>query len=426
LSNYLEDYTAVFANSSIRCLNLSNNCIVGQSGRKLKGLTALVRKFLAPKGEAFVCRLNSLYSPAIQTIADCLGIRSKMTYLDVSDNFAGLDPYGNPNDMGVGILAQQLSQSLYMRVLKIARNNLSDEEIILICDAIGAMPQFQVLDISGNFCHDRGCEALKRALVNHSVYDEPQQGLVDINISHNPIGPEGLAEICEGIRRTETLKRLDLSHCGIDGSVAPLLNRAVEVNCTIVQLLLDGNPMTDLMAARVHAEVEAQVHIVRLKTDESAPETFDAGQLTMAVSLSFENQNSKLEVCCFGLYCHVCNILIIMQVFAATARKLRFLPSDILSRLHSNPSFNEVRCTCNPEGSFGADKTDVTIQTSFFLYNNSLRARCRSRCIFSNHRPVKRCWARYVYSVARVYLRTHHTLIAVKQRLHGHDPHWSV
>ena len=124
-------------------------------------------------GHAFQCRLSNLNSQCFRTISACLGPFSSLTYLDLSDNMGGLDPSGQRNGEGVAAIAMNLSHSLHMRVLKLARNFLVDEDISAIAAALHNMPQFQDLDLSGNLCHCSGAKSLNLAFISHSVLAQP-------------------------------------------------------------------------------------------------------------------------------------------------------------------------------------------------------------------------------------------------------------
>lgn len=124
-------------------------------------------------GKAFQCRLSNLNSQCFKTISACLGPFSSMTYLDLSDNQGGLDPSGQRNGEGIAAIAQNLGHSLHMRVLKLARNFLVDEDISCIAHVLHNMPRFQDLDLSGNLCHSSGAKSLNLAFISHSVLTEP-------------------------------------------------------------------------------------------------------------------------------------------------------------------------------------------------------------------------------------------------------------
>jgi len=114
LTNYVIDFTEMLLQTNITHVDLSQNSIVGFAPyRQLKGLVTLMRKYFIGKGKALACRSSGLNSQAIRTIADGLGSYSTMTYLDINDNYAGLDPSGNHNSEGIETLSILLSQNLH-------------------------------------------------------------------------------------------------------------------------------------------------------------------------------------------------------------------------------------------------------------------------------------------------------------------------
>lgn len=54
--NYLAKLADILADSTITKLDLSKNCVIGQSGLQHSGLGLLVRKYLARQGRGFICR----------------------------------------------------------------------------------------------------------------------------------------------------------------------------------------------------------------------------------------------------------------------------------------------------------------------------------------------------------------------------------
>ncbi len=124
-------------------------------------------------GEAFICRFSRLNSQCFQTISTCLGPFSNMTFLDLSDNIGGLDPRNQRNSEGIKAITLCLGHSLHMRVLKLARNFLRDEDVVCIAEVLHNMPQFQDLDLAGNYCRQGGAKALKLAIISHSVLTDP-------------------------------------------------------------------------------------------------------------------------------------------------------------------------------------------------------------------------------------------------------------
>jgi hypothetical protein len=145
---------------------------LGSANRELKGLRTLMSDFMV-HGKAFICKFSRLNSQCLQVVSTCLGPYSNMTYLDLSDNLGGLDPRGQKTSEGVQAIALCMGHSLHMRVLKLARNFLRDDHITCIADVLHNMPQFQDLDLSGNYCHQTGAKALKLAIISHSVLSDP-------------------------------------------------------------------------------------------------------------------------------------------------------------------------------------------------------------------------------------------------------------
>jgi hypothetical protein len=167
--NYQEILTIALKSSKITYLDLSDNNITGNTGRELFGLTYMMKNFMV-NGKAFKCRLNKINSQGVWAVSNCLGAFSSLTFLDMSCNFAGLDPLGRQNSEGIAALAMALKVSLHMRVLKIAENHLVDDDFVHIGDALSYMPQFQDLDVACNQCRTNGARALKLAIISHSIF----------------------------------------------------------------------------------------------------------------------------------------------------------------------------------------------------------------------------------------------------------------
>lgn len=169
LRDYLLDLSAMLVTSSITEIDISDNNVIGNMGRQLSGLAALCRQFLLIKGTSFTCRSNELNSNSLLFVSECLGSFSSLTYLDLSDNFAIRDSSGTVNREGIRELSSRLSQTMKLKTLILARNGLCDDSITYIFDAVAAMPQIQTVDVSGNYCHEMGAEAVKRAILSHSL-----------------------------------------------------------------------------------------------------------------------------------------------------------------------------------------------------------------------------------------------------------------
>jgi len=106
--------------------------------------------------------------------------------------------------------------------------------------------------------------------------------LKDLNISSNPLGPEGVEHISEAISKSETITTLDLSDCRIDKKTNILLQSALVSNTHLTKLVLSSNTMTPLMEAKTQAEIEANKLLNLLSKNVHA---VDANDLSSAVRI---------------------------------------------------------------------------------------------------------------------------------------------
>lgn len=172
IKNYEREMAEILRLTTISHIDLSDNNITGHSSRELNGLTYFCSRYMA-RNKAFQCRSSNLSSQGVFAITHCLGVYSTLTYLDISDNLAGVDPRGEINKEGIAALASAIAKTMSLQYLRIARNRLYDEHVQLLGDAIQIMPQFLDLDIAGNMCKMYGCRALKLALASHGVQNHP-------------------------------------------------------------------------------------------------------------------------------------------------------------------------------------------------------------------------------------------------------------
>lgn len=306
LKTYELELIKILSGTKVTHLDISDNNVTGHTGRELAGCTEIM-KFMS-KRKALKCKLSKLSSQGFHAISNCLGRYSSLTFLDISHNCGGLDPGGTPTTDGVSVLAQCLSQSLHVRVLKVAHNFLSDECIVLIAEAIHNMPQFQDLDVAGNSCRTNGARALKKAIVSHNLFEDKNFGLRHIDISNNPLGDSGAAELAFGIKNTHTVQSLQLRFCDVAEDGMAAIREGLSCNCSIRHIDLEGNVLaSQSLQKKAYAEVQAVNHIFELKTD---PMAVNAGAL------------SRYE-------------------YLALAKKLHYLSPAELIALHSNESFNE-------------------------------------------------------------------------------------
>lgn len=305
--DYLTAFTKALIPSNVTRLDISDNYMVGVNGRLYSGFRYLMTKFIHPQGIVLKARKSFLHSYCCQIISEGIGTGSLLEELDICDNRIGRDPMGHPASDGIATLCTQLMNTQNMRVLRVARNDIQDDDVATISAAVAVMPSMQILDLSGNHCGFFGARALKFMLMSHGTLDTSQkQGLTELHLSDNPLCSEGTLEICEALRSTYTLSWLALAACQINRETMTALQQALALNSSVVRLDNGGNLVNAYIESTPQAEVEAMRVIHTL---QKAPLKVDAARLNSAV-------------------------------YSAVAKKLRFMTAAQLTALHDNPSFN--------------------------------------------------------------------------------------
>lgn len=169
LRDYLVDLNEILLSSTVTEVDISDNVVIGFSGQQMSGLAALCRQFLLKKGTSFTCRLNRLHSSSLLFISESLGCFSSLVYLDLSDNYICRDSSGSINLQGIRELSSRISQTMKLKTLNLARNELCDDSFVYIFEAVATMLHIQTVDVSGNCCHEMGTEAVKSAIISHSL-----------------------------------------------------------------------------------------------------------------------------------------------------------------------------------------------------------------------------------------------------------------
>lgn len=310
LGSYVIQLTDIISKTRLSHIDLSDNDICGGKGKMLKGIGYMGLHYISTNCRAFTAKSSNLYGPGYVALCSSgLGITSSLTYLDLSYNYGGLSPFGTTSSDGMMALAGQLSRTLFLRILRISHNHFNDDDMCILGDAINALPRLQLLDISGNYCHSVGCKGISYAVNCHSTLETwNREGLVDLDMSHNPLGYQGIVYLCAAIERSSTLLYLRLRDCMLDNESMKELQIALCTNYNIIYLDISDNLISAIQQAYVDSEVIANRYLVMLKDDH----------------LSID-----------------CNLLTAVN-YTALAKKLRFLSSEVLLRVHQNATFTET------------------------------------------------------------------------------------
>eukprot|EP01036_Dinobryon_divergens_P023530 gene23529-31883_t len=219
-----------------------------------------------------------------------------------------MDPRKVANSEGIECICNLLAQSLNMKVLKLARNYLSDQDISMIFAAVESMPRMQLVDVSGNLCTLRqGADSLIQAISSHSVFDnKSDMGMKVIDISNNFLLDGKAAALAHIISRTASLTKVNFSQCSLSDKAISSLASGLLDNFSIIDFNIFANPeVTRKTGTLFQAEVEANILLSTITND---PLAVNCNELSNAV-------------------------------YIALQKKLRFLSKETLMALYSNDSF---------------------------------------------------------------------------------------
>lgn len=169
LRDYLKDLSGILMNSNVNEIDISNNNIIGHTCNQLKGIAILSRSYIFKKCTSLTCCSNNLNSNSLLFLSEGLGIFSPMTYLDLSYNNCDIDNNGLLNIQGIYELSNQISQTKRLKTLNLSYNNLCNDSIVCIFEAISKNLHIQNVDVSHNNFGLSGAIAIKNAIINHSL-----------------------------------------------------------------------------------------------------------------------------------------------------------------------------------------------------------------------------------------------------------------
>lgn len=190
--DYWVDLAKILLKSNIRRLDISDNAISGTSGTRVSGLRYFFRTYVHEHCQAIKVRMSNIHAGSIGAVCEGLGHGSDVEHIDLSDNRIGLAPSNIHTHTGIETLFHELSCTENIRVIKLARNSLRDEEFEYVARGINGMATLEELDLHGNYCHDIGMGHLKLSLLSLGAFTHGElYGLKDLNLSQNPIGDIG-------------------------------------------------------------------------------------------------------------------------------------------------------------------------------------------------------------------------------------------
>ena len=127
--DYWTDLSKILLKSNIKRLDISDNSITGTSGTRLSGLRYFFRTYVHEQCQAIKVRMSNIHAGSIGAVCEGLGHGSDVEHIDLSDNRIGVAASNIHTHTGVETLFHALSCTEHVRVIKLARNSLRDEEI---------------------------------------------------------------------------------------------------------------------------------------------------------------------------------------------------------------------------------------------------------------------------------------------------------
>ena len=141
------------------------------------------------------------------------------------------------------------------------------------------------IDLTGNGIHGDGALHIARMI----YYFE------HLYLSHNPIGDTGASLISEAVRKTATLKTLNLFNCVITSRGAEDLSRSLAQNCSLEKLDIGSNNVGDEGISHVTKALKQNKQLKELWISSCG--ITDKGTVSLASALT---GNNSLKMLCIG------------------------------------------------------------------------------------------------------------------------------
>jgi centrosomal protein CEP78 len=156
-------------------------------------------------------------------------------------------------------IASGLIQNQSIKVLSFSRSNIGDEACESLCETLKHLMNVESLNLSGCNLGSKGAEAVTNLIKNYSVqrFSEAWQqslryrdvdadsfsGLRKILLNNNPsIGDKGVEFLTETLKEDVWMKDIELQQCGLTDEGAQLIVDCLNVNKTILNFNIAGNP----------------------------------------------------------------------------------------------------------------------------------------------------------------------------------------
>eukprot|EP01041_Mallomonas_annulata_P002145 gene2145-4177_t len=183
---------------------------------------------------------------------------SKMLFLDLD----GKDKF-RLDDLHIEFLVDSIKKS-YIRLqrVRLRHHRIGDAGFVKLCHLVSSTDEtdLRILDLEGNEITEKGCCVIQPCLDGSN---QERCNLEELNLSWNPVGPDGAMALALALEKNSKLKRLFLGNCNLNLKALIAISNSTASNTTLESLILDRPLLTTL-------EEESVDHFSRLLAHQSS------------------------------------------------------------------------------------------------------------------------------------------------------------
>lgn len=164
--------------------------------------------------------------------------------LDKSEVLEDLNLMCNQLTLADGKFAAAIAKNRTIKVLSLYQNSIGPEGAKHLAGALQTNSSLEQLFLEGNQIHDEGAKSIATAI-------RTNKKLNTLILRGNGIGNIGASALATSFLYNQTLRVVLLGQNNIGNEGGQALANAIEYNIIIGQLMLDANPMSDIMDLKI-------------------------------------------------------------------------------------------------------------------------------------------------------------------------------
>ncbi|OQR85469.1 hypothetical protein ACHHYP_11797 [Achlya hypogyna] len=310
-------------------------------------------------------RNNRLTDPGLDAIVSVVTHKRDLVCLDISENKAWhLGREGSRVPQVDGDAAEALAEDVgskqcALQELRMSTCDIDDGEVQGFANALHVNTSLLILDLSRNLIGKsemlnvvqpdlitgaawlgKPTSLVRRRAVEIGKALAVNNGLRELNLAYNAFGNLGTQSVGMALRRNNCLQVLDLSHNNIPCEAAFVIAQALQVNDTIMNLVLDGNPLGKIGGqSLLHTVANSSNHALSISMtgcnfDLFDPNTFNPDEATgtydLNLSIPYE-RSIMLELVRCAETKTGCKFLSIVHVQDKVSRPMPFEVRDVVT-----------------------------------------------------------------------------------------------